>query len=72
MSTMASQITSLTIGYSMVYSGTDQRKHQSFPSLAFVQGINRWPQRASNTEMFPFDDVLMEYSKLMSNHIELP
>ena len=26
-----------------VYSGTDQRKHQSSASLAFVQGIHRWP-----------------------------
>ena len=43
MSVMASQITSLTIVYSTVYSGADQRKHQSFASLAFVQGIHRWP-----------------------------
>ena len=34
MSTMASQITSLTIVYSTVYSGTDQRKHRSSVSLA--------------------------------------
>ena len=39
MSVMASQITSLTIGYSTVYSGTDERKHQSSASLAFVRGI---------------------------------
>ena len=37
--TMASQITSLTIVYSTVYS--DQRKHQSSASLAFVWGIHR-------------------------------
>ena len=35
MSTMASQFTSLTIVNSTVYSGADQRKHQSFASLAF-------------------------------------
>ena len=35
---MASQITSRTIVYSTVYSGADQRKHQSSMSLAFVQG----------------------------------
>ena len=35
-STMASQITSLTIVYSTVYSGVDQRKHQRSASLAFV------------------------------------
>ena len=54
MSTIASQITSLTIVYSTVYSGTDQRKFQSSASLAFVRGINRWPRK-----MFPFDDVIM-------------
>ena len=43
MSPMASQITSLTIVYSTVYSGADQRKHQSSASLAFVRGIHRWP-----------------------------
>ena len=37
MSKMASQITSLTIVYSTVYLGADQRKHQSSASLAFVQ-----------------------------------
>ena len=41
MSTMASQITSLTVVYSPVYSDTDQRKHQSSASLAFVWGIHR-------------------------------
>ena len=43
MSAMAFQITSLTIVYSTVYSGADQRKHQSSVSLAFVRGIHRWP-----------------------------
>ena len=41
MGVMASQITSLTIVYSTVYSGADQRKHQSSASLAFVRGIHR-------------------------------
>ena len=41
MRTMASQITSLTIVYSTFYSGTEQRKHQSPASLAFVMGIRR-------------------------------
>ena len=41
MDTVASQITSLTIVYSTVYSGADQRKHQSSASLAFVWGIHR-------------------------------
>ena len=43
MGTMASQITSLTIVYSAVYSSADQRKHQSSASLAFVWGIHRGP-----------------------------
>ena len=55
MSFMASQITSLTIIYSTVYLSTDQRKHQSSASLAFVRGIHRVPgefpaQMASNAE----------------------
>ena len=41
MTTMASPITSLTIVYWNVYSGADQRKHQSSASLAFVWGIHR-------------------------------
>ena len=43
MSAMASQLTNLTIVYSIVYSGADQIKHQSSVSLAFVRGIHRWP-----------------------------
>ena len=46
MSAMASQITSLTIVYSTVYSGTEQRKHQSSASLAFVRRIHRWPMNS--------------------------
>ena len=38
MGAMASQITSLTIVYSTVYSGADLRKQQSSASLAFVTG----------------------------------
>ena len=45
---MASQITSLTIVYSGVYSGAYQRKHQSPASLAFVRGIHRWPVNSPN------------------------
>ena len=64
MSKMASQITSLTIVYSTVYSGVDQRKHQSSTSLAFVRGIHRWPMNSPHKgpvtrKMFPFDDVVM-------------
>ena len=43
MSAIASQITSLTIVYSIVHSGTDQGKHQSSASLAFAWGNPRRP-----------------------------
>ena len=64
MGIMASQITSLTIVYSTVYSGADQRKHQSSASLAFVREIHRWPVNSPHKwpvtrKMFPFDDVIM-------------
>ena len=41
MTTIASQITSLTVVYSTVYSDADQSKHQSSASPAFVWGIHR-------------------------------
>ena len=64
MSSIASQITSLTIFYSAVYSGTDQRKHQSPASLAFTGGIHRWPVNSPHKwpvtrKRFPFDDIIM-------------
>ena len=43
MSTMASQITGVSIVYSAVCSGAHQRIYQSSASLAFVKGIYRWP-----------------------------
>ena len=65
MSAMASQITSLTIVCSTVFSGTDQRKHQNPASLAFTRGINRSlvnsPHKGPVTrKLFPFDDVIMK------------
>ena len=64
MGAMTSQITSLTIVYSIVHSVADQRKHQSSASLAFVQGIHRWPVNSPHKwpvtrKMFPLDDVIM-------------
>ena len=64
MGAMASQITSLTTVYSTVYSGADQRKHQSSASLAFVWGNHRKPVKSPHKwpvtrKMFPFDDVIM-------------
>ena len=43
MGAIASQITSLTIVYSNVYSDANQRKHQNPAPLAFVRGIHRGP-----------------------------
>ena len=48
MCTMASQITSLTIVYSTLNPGADQRSHQSSASLAFVRGIYRGPVNSPN------------------------
>ena len=64
MGTMASQITSPRIVYLAIYSGADQRKHQSFASLAFVRGIHRGPVNSPHKwpvtqKMFPFDDFIM-------------
>ena len=60
MGTIVSQITSLTIVYSTVYSGADQRKYQSSASLAFVRGIHqglvnsphKWPVTLKNVPIW--------------------
>ena len=72
MSAMASQITSITIVYSTVYSGADQRKYQSSASLALVMGIHQWPVNSPHKgpvtrKMFPFDDVIMDYKQPPTN-----
>ena len=64
MSAIASQITSLAIVYSTVYSDAVQRKHQSSAWLAFVWGIHLWPVNSPHKgpitrKMIPFDDVIM-------------
>ena len=80
MGSMASHITSLLIVYSAVYSGADERKHQSSASLAFERGIQRGPVNSPHKwpvkrKMFPFDDVIMvwfdfiQLSKLLAVHI---
>ena len=65
MSTMASQITRLTIVYSSVYSGADQRKHQWKLCVAGLCEGNspttgelphKWPV---TRKMFPFGDVFV-------------
>ena len=64
MGAIASQITGLTIAYAIIYSGADQRKHQSSVSLALVRGIHRSPVNSPHKwpetrKMLPFDDVIM-------------
>ena len=76
MSPSVSQITSLAIVYSIVFSGTYQRKHQSSASLAFVRGIHRRPVNSSHKwpvtrKMFPFDDVIMNFSSNLISSIYL-
>ena len=71
MGKMVSQITSLTIVYLNVYSGVDQRKHQSSTSLAFERGIYWWPVISLHKwpvmrKMFPFDDVIMTCAYALS------
>ena len=64
MGVIMSQITNITIVYSIVYSDADQRKHKMSALLAFAWGIHwgqvnsphKWPVRR---KMFPFDDVIM-------------
>ena len=78
MSAIASQNTSLPIVNAAVYSGTDERKHQSSASLAFVRGIHRWPVNSPHKwpvtrKMFPFNDVIINnewyYSFIYRYHI---
>ena len=74
MSEITSQITSLTIVYSIVYSDADQRKHQSSASLAFVRGIHRGPVNSPHKwpvtrKMFPFDDVIMEKGDVLQHNV---
>ena len=76
MGTVASQITSLTIVYSTVYSGADQRKHQSSASLAFVLGIHRGPVNSPHKwpvtpKMFPFDDVIIHWISIRNKWIKI-
>ena len=68
MNVMASQITSLTIVYSSVFSGAVQTKHQSSASLTFVGGIHLWavnsPHKGPETrKMFPCDDVIIKQTQ---------
>ena len=64
LSMIASQITGISIVCSTVCSRADQRKHQSYASLALVWGNHQWlvdsPHKGPVTQkMFPFDYVIM-------------
>ena len=66
MGAMPSQIIRFTTVYSSVYSGADQRNHQSSASLAFVWGIHRWPVNSPHKwpvtrKNFSVDDVVLNY-----------
>ena len=61
MSTMASQITGVSIGCS----GVDQRKHKNSASLVFARGIHQSTLDSHHKgpvtrNMFPFDDIIMQ------------
>ena len=76
MGAVASQITSITIVYSTVYTGAVQRKHQSSASLAFVRVIHRWPVNSPHKwlvtqKMFPFDEVVMEINSFLYEDVFL-
>ena len=63
MRTMASQITSIGIAYSTLYSGADQRKHQSSAWLAFVRRLHRWRVKSPHNgpvmgKIFPLDVIV--------------
>ena len=62
MTTMASQITSPTVVYSIVYSGVSQRKHESSALLA----VNSPLKGPVTRKMLPFDDVIMTIDNLGS------
>ena len=65
MITKASQFSSVLIVFSTVCSNTDQRKHHSSASLAFVWGVHRWPVNSPHEgpitwKFFSFNDVIMK------------
>ena len=64
MNAVASQITSLAIVYSTVFSCAYKKKNKNSAPLAFVGGIHRWPVNSPHKgpvtrKMFPFDDVVV-------------
>ena len=73
MTMLASQISSLPVVCSIVYSDVNQSKHQSSASLAFVREIHRGPVNFPHKwpvtrKMFPFDDVIMIFFRGRTQH----
>ena len=76
MSTMASQITSVSMVCLTVCSGADKRKYQSPASLAFLRGIHRWPVNSPpkapvTRKMCPFHDVIVFLEILSQKQIHV-
>ena len=75
MSAMASQITIFTIVYSSVYSGADERKHQSTSKLrvtGLYEGNSPVTGESQHKEpvtqkMFPFDDLIMRFPPILAD-----
>ena len=70
MGTIASQITSLTIVYSIVIQAQIKENIKAprhWPLCGEITGTGEFPaQRASNAENVPFDDVIMVYRQTRS------
>ena len=67
MSSMASQITGVSVVYSTVSLSADQTNYESSASLAFVRRIHRWPVDSLHKgpvtrKRIRFDDVIMNIS----------
>ena len=76
MGAMTSHITGVSVIYSTVCSGADQRKYQSFTSFVSVRGIHRWPVNSPHKgpvtrKKFPFDGVIMLPRNSENKHIRL-
>ena len=74
MSSMATQITGVSMVYSTHYSDADPRKHQSSASLAFVRGIHRWPVNSLHKgpvmwKIFSLDEVIMGCQMLVKRKV---
>ena len=66
MGAIASQITSLTIVYSIIDSDAGKKKTSKLRVTGLCEGFHRGPMNSPHKwpvmrEMFPFDDVIMWY-----------